>query len=189
MNVRTNLLNVCAAGLVVAGCTRTDSRADAPSIPTDTAAATVIATSPAQRAAANYVGLRYEALPAGFSYHAGSVIAPSPVPSADYAFSQVSTPKGEMIWLDSLGAPIANGDRARTVRASLVIPPLARDERLFMASCDVNGKLDPMVVAIVVNQPSASKFTEIRQAWRADLAGLRFDVIPLVGVVCEEPGS
>ena len=190
----TQLLNLFAAGLIVAGCTqRTDSRADAPRLPGgDTAVAAsggTISTSPAQRAKVNYLGLRYEDLPKGFAYRGGAVITPSPIDGADYAFSQVRTPKGEMIWLDSLGASIRNGDRARTVRASLIIPPLAPDERLFMASCDARGKLDPMVVAIVVNEPNASRFTQIRQAWRADAGAARFDVIPVGGVVCEEPGS
>jgi hypothetical protein len=189
------VVNVVVGALIVAGCTKqTDSRADAPGPPSgDTAVAAsggaTVSMSPAQRAQANYVGLRYEELPKGFAYHAGAVITPSPIPGADYAFSQVSTPRGEMIWLDSLGASIRNGDRARTVRAALVIPPLARDERLFMASCDARGKLDPMVVAIVVNEANASRFTQIRQAWRADAGAGRFDVIPVDGVVCEEPGT
>ena len=196
MKKRMQAVNVAMAALIVAGCTKqTDSRADAPGVPTgDTAVAasgagSPISMSPERRAQANYVGLRYEDLPKGFRYHAGAVITPSPAPGADYAFSQVSTPKGEMIWLDSLGASIRNGDRARTVRAALVIPPLAKDERLFMASCDARGKLDPMVVAIVVNEANASRFTQIRQAWRADAGASRFDVIPVDGVVCEEPGT
>lgn len=196
MKVKNSQLNVFALALAVAvvstalGCTRTDSSADSPRrATTDTAVSATMTTSPAQRAKANYVGLRYEALPRGFAYHAGSVITPGPVSGGDYAFSQVATPKGEMIWLDSLGAALRNGDRARIVHASLVIPPLAKDERLFMASCDVSGKLDPMVVAIVVNEVNASRFTKIRQAWRADVGASRFDVVPLDGVVCEDPGS
>ena len=191
MKVTLKALNVFAAGVVV-GCTQTDSRADAPKLPavTDTAVGATLTTSPAQRAKANYVGLRYEALPRGFKYIAGSVITPTPAgASGDYAFSQVHTPKGEMIWLDSLGAAIGGGDRARVVKASLVVPPLAKDERLFMASCDARNKLDPMVVAVVVNEADASRFSKIRQAWRADIASGRFTVIPLDGIVCEDPGS
>jgi hypothetical protein len=190
MKLKMTLLNVFAAGAVV-GCTQTDSRADAPRMPaSDTAIGETISMSPAQRAKANYVGLRYGGLPRGFTYLAGSVITPPPADArGDYAFSQVRTPKGEMVWLDSLGASIGNGDRARTVRASLVVPPLAKDERLFMASCDVNAKLDPMVVAVVVNEAGASRFDKIRQAWRADLSAGRFAHIPVDGIVCEEPGS
>ena len=192
MKVRT-VLNVFAGGMVVVGCTQTDSRADAPKLrATDTAVrgSGTITTSPAQRANANYVGLRYEGMPRGFTYLAGSVITPTPATvRGDYAFSQVRTPKGEMVWLDSLGASIDNGDRARTVRASLVIPPLAQDERLFMASCDAGGKLDPLVVAVVVNESGATRFDKIRQAWRADPSTGRFALIPVDGVVCEEPGA
>jgi hypothetical protein len=190
MKVTLQALNVFVASVVV-GCTQTDSRADAPRLRAkDTAIAASMTTSPAQRAKANYVGLRYEGLPRGFSYLAGSVITPTPSgATGDYAFSQVRTPKGEMVWLDSLGAPLRNGDRARTVRASLVVPPLAKDERLFMASCDANGKLDPMVVAVVIDQAGATRFSKIRQAWRADIASGRFVVIPLDGIACDEPGT
>ncbi len=191
MKVRKQLLNVFAAGVLVASCTQTDSRADAPRLrATDTAVSATMTTSPAQRAKANYVGLRYEGLPRGFSHVAGSVITPTPAGSrGDYAFSQVRTPKGEMIWLDSLGAAIRDGDRARTVRAALIIPPLAKDERVFMASCDASGKLDPMIVALVVNNSEGGKFSKIRQAWRANIGTGRFDVIPLDGIICEDPGS
>jgi len=191
MKVTKQLLNLCAAGALLTGCTQTDSRADAPRLPaTDTAVGTTMTTSPAQRAKANYVGLRYEGLPRGFAYLAGSIITPAPAGArGDYAFSQVRTPKGEMIWLDSLGAPVRGGDRARIVRAALAVPPLAKDERVFMSSCDANGKLDPMIVAVVVNNSEAGKFSRIRQAWRADLATGRFDVIPLDGIICEDPGS
>jgi hypothetical protein len=58
-----------------------------------------------------------------------------------------------------------------------------------MASCDVNGKLDGRVVAIVVNEANATKFTKIRQAWRTDASGGRFDVIPVAGISCEDPGA
>jgi hypothetical protein len=193
MKLKTTVLNVFAAVGLVIGCTQTDSRADAPRLPPmDTAvgAGATITMSPAERAKANYVGLRYEELPRGFASVAGSVITPTPAGvSGDYAFSQVRTPKGEMVWLDSLGASTGNGNRARTVRAALIVPPLAKDERLFMASCDAKGALDPMVVAIVVNDPGATRFDKIRQAWRADPTTRRFALIPVEGIVCEEPGS
>jgi len=57
-----------------------------------------------------------------------------------------------------------------------------------MASCDANGKLDPNVIAIVVTEPNATKFTKVRQAWRVNAAAGRFDLIPVAGIVCEETG-
>ena len=107
--------------------------------------------------------------------HAGAAI-----PGTKYKLSYVGTTAGDLVRLDTADtAPLA----------TLKVPPLAHDERLFMASCDVNGKLDPYVVAIVVNQPNASKFTQIRQAWRVVTASPRFEVIPVTGVTCEDPGG
>jgi hypothetical protein len=59
----------------------------------------------------------------------------------------------------------------------------------MLASCDVNGRLDPLVIAIVVNEASVTRFTKIRQAWRANPGSRRFDIIPVAGIVCEDPGS
>jgi hypothetical protein len=58
-----------------------------------------------------------------------------------------------------------------------------------MASCDVDGRLDGRVVAVVVNEPNATKFTKVRQAWRVDVGNARFDVIPVAGITCEDPGA
>ena len=69
------------------------------------------------------------------------------------------------------------------------IPPLAADERLFMASCDVNARLDSRVVAVVINEPSVTKFTKIRQAWRVNERRGVFETIPIDGISCEDPGG
>jgi len=151
--------------------------------------------TPATRAAAktNYVGLQYDSLPRDFTYQSGAVLPAQPGrPGAEYDLAHVMTPSGEMIWLDTLGARVGRGLRAKIVRAELMVPQVARDERLFIASCDADGKLDPRVVAIVVNQaatPGVSRFTQIRQAWRVNIAAARFDIIPVKGIVCEDPGT
>lgn len=138
----------------------------------------------------NYVGLQYDSLPKGFTYRGGSIIPAGPATrNAEYDLSHVVTPSGDMVWLDTLGAPVGKGLRAKIVRAELMIPQLANDERLFMASCDVGGKLDPLVVALVVNEPNVTRFTKIRQAWRVNIPAARFDIVPVAGVTCEDPGS
>lgn len=185
--------------LLAAACTRGGSKSG--DEPTDTAATASGTSSPdaAQSGSAgatplrpptDYVGLQYDSLPAGFKYEGGSVIprGTSGV-DADYDFSHIMTPRGDMIWLDTIGAPTAKGLPARIVRAELTIPPLAHDERLFLASCDVNGKFDSRVAAIVVDEPNVTKYTKIRQAWRVNPQSGRFDVIPVTGVTCEEPGG
>lgn len=172
-------------------CCMTACKRDTPrqTTPTDSAIATSPPrTQPGQKSA--YVGLQYDSLPADVALHAGAVIPRgTPGVNADYDLSHVTTPIGDEVWLDTLGAALGKGLRARIVRAELKVPPLAADERLFMASCDVNGTLDPRVVAIVVNQQGTSRFTRIRQAWRVNISQARFDVIPVAGVVCEDPGG
>jgi hypothetical protein len=108
--------------------------------------------------------------------HASAVI-----PGTPYRLSYVGAGTDDYVVFDtSSSAPQL---------AALKVPPLARDERLFMASCDAGGKLDPYVVAIVVNQPNTTRFTQIRQAWRVNAPQARFDLIPVAGIVCEDPGG
>lgn len=132
--------------------------------------------------ATSYVGMRYTTLPAGFAYQAGSAV-PRGRGSERYALSQVKTPRGTMLWLETLEA------RERVVRAELRIPPLASDERLLIGSCDVNGTLDSRIVAIVVGDSSATRFANVRQAWRANAGAGQFELLPVAGIVCDQPGS
>jgi hypothetical protein len=175
--------------LALAACNREASSRDE-SASADTAAAASARGASSKKPPTNYVGLQYDSLPSSFAYKGGSLIPRAPNgPPGDYDFTHVMTPRGEMIWLDTIAAAPAHGPAPHMVRAELTIPPLAHDERVVMASCDVNGKLDPLVVAIVVNQPDTARFTQVRQAWRVNIHGARFDVIPVTGVVCEEPGA
>jgi hypothetical protein len=186
---RVRALNVLVVGLAVA-CSRETRRA------VDTAKADLgpnvdaPAATPAGATKASYVGLQYDSLPGDVTYKDGSVIPPNArTHNAEYDLAHVVTPRGEMVWLDTLGAPVGKGLRAKIVRAELTVPPLANDERLFLASCDANGRLDPTVVALVVNEPNATRFTKIRQAWRVNIRAARFDLIPVTGITCEDPGS
>ena len=130
----------------------------------------------------SYVGMRYAKLPSGFAYRAGSAIVRGNA-SARYALSQVVTPRGDMLWLEALEA------RERIVRAEVRVPPLASDERLLIGSCDMNGRLDPRIAAIVVGDSGATHFKNVRQAWRADANAGRLDLLPVAGIACEEPGT
>jgi hypothetical protein len=107
---------------------------------------------------------------------------------AEYELAYLKTPRGDVIWFDSLSRG-AQPTPARVVRAELRVPPLGRDERLFLASCDVNGKLDPNVVAIVVNEPNVTTFAKVRQAWRVNPDRGQFELVPVTGITCEEPGA
>jgi hypothetical protein len=146
--------------------------------PTDTAIASPKSATHASPGSANG-STRDEPLPPGAKLESGATI-----PNSDYVFRRVATPRGGAVWLDSMSR-----SGARTRRGDLALPPLAADERVMLASCDVNGRLDPFVVAIVVVESNVTRFTKVRQAWRANPAMRRFDIIPVAGVVCEDPGS
>src|SRR5215208_3703772 len=119
-------------------------------------------------------------LPAGTKLVAGAT-----VPNTDFVFRRVLTGRGEMLWLDSVTQGTRSGAATRSMRAELKLPPLAADERLKLGSCDVGGRLDPFVVAIVVNETGVSRLAKIRQAWRAEPHVGRFTIIPIAGIVCE----
>ena len=179
-----NLLVATVAALIVAGCSKDAIRQkEAPEAPTTESAAR--ASTVPELSRGRYAGVRHDPLPAGVAYEGGALVR---IDAADYAFSRVRTPRGEMVWLDSV-VPGRSQSPVKIVRAELAVPPLAHDERLVMASCDVNGRLDGRVVAIVVNEPNVTKLTKVRQAWRVDARRGRFDVIPVAGISCEDPGA
>jgi hypothetical protein len=178
---RRNLLSVLAFAVA---CSRESIRKTGVA---DTSVPTPSPAAPSSRpdlSEGHYVGVHHDPLPRGVTSEGGALIR---IGGADYSISHVRARGVDMLWLDSI-VPGKAQDPEKIVRAELRIPPLDRDERLFMASCDVNGRLDSRVVAIVVNEPGVSKFTKVRQAWRADAARGRFDVMPVTGVTCEEPG-
>lgn len=189
MRVRANLL--VALVTVTLGCSRDEPRAARGTARTsDSPSARGGASSPSQpplNPRGSFVSNRYESLPKGVTLIAGAVL-PASRASGEYELARVKTPRGEMVWFDSL-AHTSRAAPARTVRAELKVPPLGNDERLFMASCDVGGKLDPRVVAIVVNEPNVTTFRKIRQAWRVNAGRGQFELIPVAGITCEEPGG
>ncbi len=122
-------------------------------------------------------------LPPGVKFESGATI-----PNSDYVFRRVSTARGEMVWLDSV-TQSTGGEQARVLIADLRLPPLAADERVMLAWCDISGRLDAFVVAIVVNEANVNRLTKVRQAWRADPVARRFEILPVSGIVCEDPGT
>ncbi|HEY4215502.1 MAG TPA: hypothetical protein VGM67_00105 [Gemmatimonadaceae bacterium] len=187
MNLSSRTIGALAVlGAIGAAACHKDVPRDTP--PTDSAVTTSASSAAADSAARapgskSYVGLSYKNLPAGVTSTGGATLSNPGDVRGNYAFTQVATPRGDMIWLDTVTAA------QRIVLAELPLPPMAHDERLMIGSCDVSGKLDPRAIAIVINDSGATRFTKIRQAWRVDLHAARFDLIPVAGVVCEDPGS
>jgi len=177
----------CAVAVALAAaCNTQDARSRAR---VDTAVG-IRRPAPAGSTTTDYVGLQYDVLPEDFHFEGGAVIPPvNGGLAGNFDFARVSTPRGDMIWLDTLGPATSRGLPNRIVRAELRIPPLSADERLFMGSCDAGGKVDPRIVAIAVGPTNASRSAKIRQAWRANPRAARFDLIPVTGIACEEPGT
>jgi hypothetical protein len=174
-----------AVALALVACSSDAARKERSSDVAAAGTGTLPSSSPPTVASGRYIGTRHGPLPSGIVSQGGALVR---IDGVDYAFTHVRTPTGDMVWLDSI---VSGGGQTPTkiVRAELRVPPLARDERLLMASCDVDGRLDGRVVAVVVNEPNVTKVTKIRQAWRADGRLGRFDVIPVAGIVCEDPGT
>jgi len=175
------------ASALVAAC----SSGEAGKSARDSGASAGIVMSPEGFSSAKkYVEIRYDSLPPKFTFVSGALIANGPGSnSVGFDLDLVRTPRGEMVWLDSIVAVSQRGRPSRIVRAELKVPPLAPDERLVMSSCEVDGHLDPRVVAIAVVQVDVTQYTMIRQAWRANATSGQFDVIPVTGVVCEPAGA
>ena len=179
---RRNLLSLVT---IAAGCSREPIRKMGVA---DTVSASPPSSTPSPApdlSSGHYVGVHHGPLPAGVAVQGGTLIR---IGKSDYSISHVRAKGVDMLWLDSI-VPGRKQDPEKVVVAELRIPPLDRDERLFIASCDVNGQLAPRLVAIVINEPGVSKFTKVRQAWRADAVHGRFDMIPVAGITCEDPGS
>jgi hypothetical protein len=183
---RHRVWSCVVAATLAAACNGQDARSRAR---VDTAVG-IRRAAPAGSTATDYVGLQYDVLPEDFHFEGGAVIPPvSGGLAGNFDFAHVRTPRGDMIWLDTLGPATSRGLPNRIVRAELRIPRLSADERLFMASCDAGGKVDPRIVAIAIGPANAARSAKIRQAWRANPRAARFELIPVAGISCEEPGA
>jgi hypothetical protein len=189
LEMRVRAKNLLLAAIAASACSRDASRAPGSSRRgTDTMAPSRAgAPQSVLRPRGAYVGNQYATLPRGVTYVSGATL-PVTRGGPEYELAYLKTPRGEMIWFDSL-SHTTRPTPVRAVRAELRVPPLGRDERLFLASCDIGGKLDTHVVAIVVNEPNVTTFSKVRQAWRVNVERGQFELIPVTGITCEEPGG
>jgi hypothetical protein len=69
-------------------------------------------------------------------------------------------------------------------------PKLMSEEYLAIASCQINGKPDSEIVALVKVTPTDQQqdlFTKIRQAWRINLKTEKIEPIPTKAITCINP--
>jgi hypothetical protein len=185
MKIASVVVLTCA---VIAGCSGDETRGD--SHEGGASAAGTVMSAAEFSSATKYLGIRYDSLPPAFTFVAGALLpGSSGAGAAGFDLDLVRTPRGNMLWLDSIVAVSPRGRPSRVVRAELKVPPLAADERLMMSTCDVDGHVDPRVVAIVVIGPGVAQFPPVRQAWRANATTGVFDVIPVTGIACGQTES
>jgi hypothetical protein len=202
-------LRLGAAGAIVAGVVAVSACANEQpkKLPSpDTAAAATSASTKARAASDSaknaalggmaspleapvYVGTRYDPLPPGISYEGGAVLMGANGKPSAFALTHVLTPRGNYMWLDS----ILPGDgqsqlRKRIVRGEMRLRPAATNEVLLIGSCEVHGNLDASVVGFAEREFNKKRLAKIHEAWRANPATGRFEVLPPKDVVCEDPG-
>jgi hypothetical protein len=69
-------------------------------------------------------------------------------------------------------------------------PKLMSEEYVAIGSCQLNGKPDSEIVALIKVTPSDQQqdlFTKIRQAWRINLKAEKIEPIPTKGLTCVNP--
>src|SRR5215218_6390076 len=103
--MRVSSKNLLAAALLVAACSKDAARKESVS---ESAAPSAGAVRPAPHpdlASGRYTGTRHDPLPSGITSDGGALVR---IGAVDYAFTRVRTPRGDMVWLDSIIAPAGN---------------------------------------------------------------------------------
>lgn len=139
----------------------------------------------------SYIGLHFDALPAGLESPGGSVIFGS---GTYYMLSEVIRDTGEMLWLERNICHDERGYPYQEIRAVLFLPALQGDERVIIGTCRLKKPgtseattlpmPDPAIVAIgrfadVYKPPVA-----LTSAWRVITQTESFEVLPPESVTC-----
>ena len=139
----------------------------------------------------NYIGLHFDALPAGLKSPGGSVID-----GADtyYMVSDVFGDSGEMVWLERNVCHDESGYPYQEIRAVLNLPALPGDERLIIGTCRLKETADaettnppmpdPAIVAVGRFDDIYKPPVAITSAWRAITPTESFEVLPPESVTC-----
>jgi len=139
----------------------------------------------------NYIGLHFDALPAGLASPDGSVLDGL---DAYYTVNQVVKDSGEMLWLERNTCHDESGHPYYEIRAVLVLPALQEQEKLIIGTClmkedltpeaAVNPMFDPAIVAIGRFEDIYQPPVTISHAWRAVTQTESFEALPPETVTC-----
>ncbi len=173
--------------------------------PTDTARPTLTAT-PAHAACPpfsidttlpvpddpqSYIGLHFDALPAGVESPGGSVIDGS---GTYYMLSEVIRDTDEMLWLERNICHDERGYPYQEIRAVLFLPALQGDERVIIGTCRLKKTgtseattlpmPDPAIVAIGRFADIYKPPVTLTSAWRIITQTESFEVLSPESVTC-----
>ncbi len=139
----------------------------------------------------NYIGLHYDALPAGLTSPDGSVVDGS---GTYYAVNQIVRDSGEMLWLERNICHDESGHPYYEIRAVLNLPALQEKEKLIIGTClmkkdltpqaAINPVFDPALVAIGRFEDIYKPPVAISHAWRVITQTESFEALPPESVTC-----
>ncbi len=129
-----------------------------------------------------YVGLVNPDAPNG--YEKLGIYTVDPV-NFEYYVVVLSQEDTRLLWLEKLTGSDAQGKQFWKVVAVLVLNDF-RDNAINIGNCYVNDKPDPEIIAPSDYYQQGEIFkTDLKQAWRANKEGMKFEPISTAGIKCE----
>lgn len=149
--------------------------------------ATASAAAGAKTTARSFIGLQYPPFPEGLDEQGGTMLAVGG--KVEFALNVVSRDSTTYVWLSRLTERNAAGEPGFEVRAALLVPPLDSGEALLVGRCRITGAKDVgdrsvVAIARTAGHDAEAELTDIREAWRADVAKEAFRELPADSVVC-----
>ena len=139
----------------------------------------------------NYLGLHFDALPAGLESPDGSVLDG---PDTYYMVNEVVRDSGEMLWLERNICHDETGHPYQEIRAVLILPALQEKEKLLIGTCRVKEaatpeaalmpEFDPAIVAVGWFEDIYQPPVTISYAWRVITQTESFEVLSPESVTC-----
>lgn len=140
----------------------------------------------ARDSAAEFVGLRYPPVPDDVREDGGTMIAVGG--RFEYALNVIARDSTTYVWLSRLTDRNAAGEPGFEVRAAQRIPALDSGEALLVGRCRLKGgdanERSVFAIARAGGHEADSVLTDIRRAWRADVATGAILDVPADSVIC-----
>jgi hypothetical protein len=164
---------------VLAGCNTSDAAPESAAQSTGAEARLAEGTAP------SYVGLRYSVLPDSLEKGSGGVMDSHTGPGSLWV-SQVDDRQGPMIWLNGALHRDEDGTPHWEVLAVQRLVKPVGEEFVSFGYCEHRGEVDndDTFTFAVVKREEKEMLTEVREAWRLDVAQHRFTPLPPHEVEC-----